>query len=157
MRPLRSSILVFFFAYTALQWAGKNYALKGEFFPVFSWSLFTTVEDDVVDIAVKVHQIGETKFDPPVDYYDLPQYFEYAAKRDTAVTKAASQLARVAEMNDHEAYKQREATFQSTFFDIREPVRFQLVLERFDPLDRWRSGTILKTVILSEHVKKQDS
>ncbi len=155
MKPLRAAVLIFFAAYCVTQYAGKRLSPKGEFFPVFSWSLFSTVSEFHTDIGVEIARLGDQRFDPPVNYYEFPQTFPYAANRDTAVGKAAYQLAGLPRTEAD--FAAREIAFIQRFFPITDAVEFRIVALTYNPIERWRTGEIVERVVLSEHEKGQGS
>ena len=155
VKSIRSAVFIFFAAYCVVQYAGKVQSPKGEYFPVFSWSLFSSVRDTYTDFTVEISRIGDQRFDPPVNYYDLPKVFPRAATRDTAVGKAAFQLATLGHSGSQ--YDARESAFIGTFFPVAEAVDFQIVAVTYNPIKRWRTGEIIEKQVLSEHVKASGS
>lgn len=149
MKPLKKAAAYFFSAYLVLQWAGFAYAPKGEFFPVFSWSLFSVVKNDVRDIVVEVTKVGDREYSPAVNYYQLDEVFPAAKKRDSGLLKAARRLASTSPNSP--AYEERENEFMASFFDIEQEVAFQLAVIRFDPLERWHSGNLVDRRLISTH------
>lgn len=155
MKTIRSTAIVFFAAYCVVQYAGKVHAPKGEYFPVFSWSLFSSVRDTYTDFTVEISRIGDQSFDPPVNYYALPKMFPRAKNRDTAVGKAAFQLAGFP--LSQAQFEARENAFIGTFFPVTEAVDFQIVAVTYNPIKRWRTGEIIDRRVLSEHEKARGS
>lgn len=149
MNRLRASAILFFAAYSVVQYAGMKYAPKAEYFPVFSWSLFSEVRKDVFQLRVEVTRLGETSYDPPVDYFDMPDVFPHAASRDSGLIKAARNLRNAAD--DPDAYGDLEAAFATSFFAVPERVDFQIVRIRFNPVEHWRTGAVSDRQVLSEH------
>ncbi|MEL6518389.1 MAG: hypothetical protein AAFQ39_11775 [Pseudomonadota bacterium] len=149
MTQLRTAALYFFCAYFCIQIAGKLYAPKGEYFPVFSWSLFSIVRDDVYDVLVEVERVGDTVYSPPQNYYELGEVFPAAQRRDSGVLKAARLLTDSRHLP--EQFAEREQEFIASFFQVEESIDFRIVLIRFDPLERWHTGQVTEWRVVSTH------
>ncbi|MEL6645787.1 MAG: hypothetical protein AAFQ79_17785 [Pseudomonadota bacterium] len=139
----------FFGAYFAVQLAGKNFAHKGEYFPVFSWSLFSIVKNDVHDVVVEVTRVGDEIYSPPRNYYSLGEIFPAAQRRDSGVLKAARFL--TVSRSDPERFAEREQEFIASFFQVDEEVDFQIMVIRFDPLERWHTGHVTERHFSTAH------
>ncbi|MDU8913933.1 hypothetical protein [Aestuariicoccus sp. MJ-SS9] len=139
---LKSLILIFFVSYAILQYAGRVYSPRGEYFPVFSWALFTSVRKTPWELVIEVAQIGDRKFDPPALYFELPNIFPHARARDITATKMARQLW-VAEMRGLPSRHDLEKVLKRRYFKIDEPVVFHISAIRYDSLVRYKTGEIL--------------
>lgn len=147
-------IFLFFIAYTVISFNGYLYSLRGEYFPVFSWSLFSEVRNPAEKVEVEIIRIGDTEFSEPVNYFDLPEYFSSAAARSTNVTKAALRLMQL-HLKDPAGSEQMRRVFEENYLDGNGTVAYRLVLVRFDPLERFRSGAVIGHLVLAEFVTEE--
>lgn len=93
----RNGFFLLFLVYLLVAALGMKFHERKEFFPVFSWSLFTYVWEHAWGYEVEITRIDDQVFDPPRNYFEFPHVFAFAAMRDNAVVKAASAFASVRE------------------------------------------------------------
>lgn len=148
------AILFFFIAYFLVQCAGTQ-TPRREYFPVFSWSLFSSVSNPWAALEIEILRVGETIFPEPVNYFELDQHFEPARRRSTDATKSAARMLWALKRDPSAAERAREA-FEQTFLGGHDRVEYQLVGVRFDPLERWRSGALIERRVL-ERFSTEDS
>src|SRR5687767_9663083 len=86
--------LVVFVAWYAVvaDWGGETSA-RGEFFPVFNWSLFTYVKPVRGLLELYVVRIGDHTFPQPINYFELDSYFATVRNRSTDLKKTMERLA----------------------------------------------------------------
>jgi hypothetical protein len=82
-RSLQTLLLSLAVLYAAVAFRGGIDSPRGEFFPVFNWSLFTYVSPTRGLLELHVKRIGDRTFDTPVNYFDLGTYFASARERTT--------------------------------------------------------------------------
>lgn len=148
------TIFLFFIAYSVISFNGYLYSLRGEYFPIFSWSLFSEVQSPAEKVEVEIMRIGDTEFAEPVNYFDLPEYFRGAAARSTNVTKAALRLMQL-HLRDPAGSGPMRRVFEQNYLDGNGTVAYRLVLVRFEPLERFRSGAIIGRQVLAEFVTEE--
>ena len=152
MARLRASALSLILIYAVFQYAGLQFSAKREYFPFFSWSLFTKVRKDVFRSTIEITRVGDTVYDPPVGYYDLPDVFPLAQERDSGLLKSVGNMSKAAERPDAaDTYREVEEALITTYFAIPEPVEFQIVRIRINPMRHWRTGEVTESVVMSEH------
>ena len=142
------AILLFFIFYTLVQCAGQFTSSRVEYFPVFSWSLFSEVPRYWSAIEVEILRIDETEFQQPKNFFDLDEYFDHAKGRSSDVVKSAVQLARLHHRNPPEGERMRR-TFEESYFSGHDVVEYQLVAVRYDPVLRWRTGEVVRRKVLA--------
>lgn len=147
-------IFIFFIIYTIVGFFGNRYALNGEYFPVFSWSLFSEVKNPWESVEIEIISIGEKEFSEPVNYFDLDGYFESSDARSTAITKASRRLLTLYSRDPTEAERMRIG-FEQSFLSGRGAVTYQLVYLRYDPLVRIRSGEVIERKVLWQFSTEQ--
>lgn len=155
MKLLKCSVLLFFLAYWALQALGKNLSPRFEYFPVFSWSLFTSVRNDVTSVAIEVTRVGKVEYDPARNYYQIPELSSHAARRTSSPFKAAWRL--LGTPKTPEELEQLLNEFNAAYFDTPSEVAYQIVVENFDPLEKWKTGQVKsRSVILGNLLKEAE-
>ncbi len=83
----RNVISVLVVVYTLIAVVGNIAAPKGEFFPFFSWSLFSHVPDEWHGFELEITALDGAPLAAPVNYFELGEHFDYAARRSMHVVK----------------------------------------------------------------------
>lgn len=135
---LRYALLfLFFFGYAAIALLGDRYSERGEFFPVFSWSLFSHATEYFLLLEVMVHRVGDREFDPPVRYSSLDSEFRLAHSSDVGKTLHRYVMG----LNGpEEEVRARRRVVEALLFDGK-PVEYELRRTLFKPLERYEKGT----------------
>lgn len=135
---LRSVVFFLFFAgYAIVALIGDRYSERGEYFPVFSWSLFSRPSDRVGILEVLVHRIGDRGFDPPVRYSSLRS--EFGLAQSTDAPKAVRRFVRGMNGPPEEAEARRRVV-EARLFEGK-PVEYEIRRTLFRPLERYHEGT----------------
>src|SRR5688572_5652343 len=92
-RVHRLAAVAFVVAYIAVAWVGGRYSRRGEYFPVFNWSLYTYVSPIRSLYELYVLQVGDRTFESPVPYAKLASYFDSQRVRSTNVKKTLQRMA----------------------------------------------------------------
>lgn len=142
------TILMLFVTYAVVQCAGRVTSPRGEFFPVFSWSLFTSVVNPRWTLEIEVLRVGDTEFDQPVNFFELGEHFEFARRRSTDVRKSAMRVFSLSRQDPAVAESVRR-TFEETYLSDKGPVEYQFVALTFDPLVRWRTGETIERHVVA--------
>lgn len=142
-RKQRMVMVWFITAYCFFAYAGGRLSPRGEFFPVFNWSLFTYVAKTRTLPEVYVFRIGDKILDKPTPYMDLGAYFSQAKDRSTNGKKILERYGASLDPVEQEELMQvlRKQLFEG------QSVAYEVRAVRFRPLDRWRDGTILKSSV----------
>ncbi|MEL6227380.1 MAG: hypothetical protein AAFR01_10250, partial [Pseudomonadota bacterium] len=119
-----------------------------EFFPLFSWSLFTAVRDPLWITVLEVHQIGEQSFDPPIPFFELPEYFAAARNQDINAWKLSGQIAtRI--FHEKKPADDLMGYMEQRYLNIGRTVGWQVSAYRVDTLDYYHDRTIRERLELS--------
>ncbi|WP_136661330.1 hypothetical protein [Nitratireductor sp. XY-223] len=149
-RRIVVTIPVFLACYTFVAMLGSGLSSRAEFFPVFSWSLFTYVSDTRVLCELDVISVDGEELPAPTQFYDLPEYFPAALSRDIRLLKTL-QRACVARIEGNEAeFDALRRVIENSFLSARRNVRYKLLTRTYNPIDRWRDGTVMSTKLLGE-------
>ena len=147
-------IFVFFICYTFVGFGGYLYSPRGEYFPVFSWSLFSVVKTPWETVELEIIRIGDTEFAEPINYFDLHGYFRTSDDRSTAVRKAYYRLLKMYLEDAVEAERMRPG-FESLYLSGHGPVTYQFVHLWYEPLARARSGEVLERKVFAQFSTEQ--
>lgn len=140
-------IFIFFIVYTVVGFIGNRYASRSEYFPIFSWSLFSAVKNPWESFELEILSIGGKEFPEPVNYFDLDGYFATSDDRSTAVTKATRRLLQM-DWSDPIEAERNLSGFEQLYLSGRGVVVYQFVHLSYDPLVRIRSGEIIERTVL---------
>lgn len=133
---------LFFAAYASVAILGDRYSPMFEYYPVFSWSLFSHSPAVHTIWELRIHRIGEQRFEPPVNFYDLPEHFSMARNHDSGLLKAANRLAQAVFAAPDEVPARRRMIERQVLDGVRD-VDYELVAVSYRPLERWREGTVI--------------
>lgn len=154
-RAKKFGILFFFIAYFVVQCAGQMNSSRGEYFPVFGWSLFTEVINPRWAVELEIIRIGDTVFPEPVNFFELKDYFSAAAARSSDVNKTAVQILNRLE-REPEAAAALRRVFERRHFSDHAQVEYQFVIVKFDPIVRWRSGEVIERHVVKRFISRED-
>lgn len=150
-RRTKNATLAFFILYFLVAGAGHVYAPKREYFPVFSWSLFSTSPDELSDIEIDIVAVDDRRFEPPRDFFELPALFSAARQRSTNATKAARALADLVSDGSSDVAA-AQASFERAYLGGHRHVEYRLVKRKFNPLRRYKTGEILEEEVVFQGV-----
>jgi hypothetical protein len=123
-------------------WGGKT-SPRGEFFPVFNWSLFTYVKPERSLLELYVLRIGDRTFERPVNYFELDAYFPSARQRSTDLRKTMEGISNAAQHGDREQLERLRRVLETRHLSGQGPVLYEIRRVKFRPLQRWRTGKVI--------------
>jgi hypothetical protein len=150
-RTCRTAALVFLVAYVIVAWAGGHYSRRGEYFPVFNWSLYTRVSPVRSLYELYVIQIGDQKFDRPVLYANLASYFDAKRVRSTNVKKTLQRMAKAAQARNWDELERIRVVLENEYLSGRGLVRYEIHLTTFRPIERWRENRLLRDELVARY------
>ena len=109
--------------------------------PFFSWSLFSLTPNRVETYAVRIHEYQGQTLNPPLDFavahgiIDRPE----SPKARTLIQNFGRRL----EAGDDKGARELRRTFETVF--LAPLMRYEVVRLDYDPIERWRSGTLRVT------------
>lgn len=126
-------IIVYFFAGGASQ---KLVPGVDEIFPFFGWSLFSKVPDLADTYTILIDQHRGRKVDPPVDFLHAPETMvtgnRYIAR------KVIQKLGRAQDRGETAEVARLRQLLEQNY--LRGKVRYEIFFERYQPLEKWRTG-----------------
>ena len=130
-------LFLFFFGYVVIALLGDRYSERREFFPVFSWSLFSHATEYFLLQEVVVHRIGDREFDPPIRYSSLEGEFRLAGSAGAG--KILHRYVTGLSGPEEEATARRRV-MESQLFDGK-PVEYEIRRTLLKPLEHRQDGT----------------
>jgi hypothetical protein len=150
-RMRRLAAVVFLAAYAIVAWAGGNYSRRGEYFPVFNWSLYTQVSPIRSLYELYVVQVGDQTFDRPMLYANLAAYFNEKRVRSTNVKKTLQRMALAAQAGDWDELERIRFVLENEYLSGRGIVRYEIHLTTFRPIERWRHNRLLRDELIARY------
>lgn len=143
------ALVVFVIAYTVVADWGGRVSPNREFFPVFNWSLFTHVNPYPLQPELHVVSIGDTRFDKPVNYFDLGSYFDSARQRSSTVQKTVRRLRAAVLANDEPEIARLRKIIETRHLSGHGPIEYEIRSVQFDAIERWKNKnyTAQETVV----------
>ncbi len=139
-------ILVYFFAGTVSQ---KLIPGVDEIFPLFGWSLFSKIPNQSRTYTVWIHEHDGRKLDPPLEFLRAPDAVvtgnRYIAR------KLIQRLGRAHEQGDMAAVAGLRQLFEANY--LHGKVTYELRFERYQPLEKWRTGKSQDSRTLGQFVR----
>ena len=124
-----------------------------ELFPFFNWALFPSASNPKTDTVILVRSIDGKPLDRPTLFYDLPTRFAAARAKDSKLAKALDRLA-WGVISHNRAFEQRvRATIEGTYLNDVQRMDYDLVILRYDPIERLHTGAIQKEWVLRSYRK----
>lgn len=128
-------IVVAVLVYGTVAIVGRWTAL-GEIFPFFSWDLFTVIPGQEVRATIYLVAVDGREFEEPLPFFET----EHVRGSRVTVSRLAGQLTEALRRDPNRASVLREGLEGN---HLPRRVEWSLVHERFDPVERWRSGELL--------------
>jgi hypothetical protein len=125
--------------YALVAYWGGHVSPRGEFFPVFNWSLFTHIWPHQTLPELHVVSIGDRKLDQPVNFFELDSYFESARLRSIVVTKTLGRLQAALLRNDAAEVARLRTIIETRHLGGHGPVEYEIRSVRFAPVERWKN------------------
>lgn len=127
-------VIVYFFAGSASQ---KLVPGVDEIFPFYGWSLFSKVPDLAETYTLVIDRHRGRKVEPPVDLLHAPETM-VAGNRYIA-RKVIQKLGRAHDRGETAEVARLRQLLESNY--LRGKVRYEILYERYHPLEKWRAGT----------------
>lgn len=140
---LRQSIFfIFYLLYFVIAFLGTSLS-KGEIFPIFSWSLFSHVTPIFHDYEVEISRVDDMIYNPPVNFFTLKNSFRHAGARNISILKAARAY-HLAMLREPSRLAVLRSVIEGKYLGGVRRVDYQIVVVAYDPLQRWRTGEVIR-------------
>jgi hypothetical protein len=137
-RRFQAGVVLFAVVYPVLSGA-ITAAIGRELFPVFAWTLFCRVPNEIREYAVRILEIDGQELAPVRRFQESAHRFPQAHSIEAFWTIKA--MGEAAERGDDRLLETKRAFFEVAFLGRGSRVRYELVVETYDPLDRVHQGT----------------
>lgn len=120
--------------------AGSQLSRDGEWFPVFSWSLFSEVYAHGWATRLEIVAVDGKRLDRPDYYRNLSALFPNADKAPVSLNKLLSKIAydhNVGASNQDRLHKLRD-----TYLSQLDSVEWRIVRLVTDPIEHYKTGAI---------------
>lgn len=136
--------------YGVVAYEGGARSPRGEYFPVFNWSLFSHVGSVRGLAEIRVHSIGDTRFEKPADYFTLDSYFASARNRSTDLRKSLDRFGRAYMSGRAQEADEWRRLVELRHLSGRGRVKYEIVGTEFNPLERWKTGRVRREFVLGQ-------
>jgi len=144
-------LVAFVAAYSIVAAWGGAVSRRGEFFPVFNWSLFTHLYPMQELAELHVLRAGGEPIQGSTSYYDLHYLFESARVRSSLVAKTVSQLRYALLREDHLESERLRRIIETRFLGGQGRVEYEVRVVRFMAVDRWKHNRIIDQTVLAHY------
>ena len=134
--------------YVAIAVARESVPGRDEIFPFASWSLFSMVPNESRDFTVRILQVDGRPIDRPMNFEEAHALFGSAAVSHGA-RMSIQRLGEAVERRDAASVDRVRGYFEGLHLRGHEPVRYELLARRYDPLERWRRGTFRSVRVIA--------
>ena len=154
LHRLRLGITAALVGYAVIAVIGNLLAPRGEYFPFFSWSLFSDVPAERSTFELYIVRSGYTVLVEPKGFFELPEHFEAARRRSSTVSKATKGLGRALLWATDDAAAVR-AVFEELLVREHAEVEYAIARVAYRPLDRWRTGAFERFEVVGRFVARR--
>ena len=147
-RRLKNAISAGLLAYLILAVAGNQLSRDGEWFPVFSWSLFSEVYAFGWATRLEIVSVDGQRLDPPDYYRNLGEIFPNATKATVSFNKLLTRIAH--DHNDGAPNQDRLRKLRDGYLSNAKSVEWRIVRLVTDPSEHYKTGAIAKRYIWLE-------
>ena len=148
LRRLRRQLVACLVAYFVLGSISQK-LLPGvdEIMPFFGWSLFTRVPNVDERYEVYIEQHAGRELEPAIPY--LRASPQLAPGNPHLGRKLIQRLGRAAQDGNPGEIESLRRLFEDTY--LAHPVRYRVVRERYEPLEKWQRGKALEEQLLATY------
>lgn len=111
-----------------------------EIFPFFGWSLFSKVPNEVEQYQLILHRCRGQRVKPPVSFLEAPDGLVRGNR--FIARKLIQRLGRAHDRGDGAEVASLRHLLEQNY--LQKKSRYELVFERYDPLERWLDGVSLE-------------
>jgi len=137
LRPLRRRLIFllvfYFFAGSASQ---KLIPGIDEIFPLFGWSLFSKVPDLDTRYTLLLHSQDGRPLEPPVTFFLAPE--DWVKGNRYIARKVIQKLGQAQDRGQAAGVAHHREILEHNY--LRGQIRYELVFEKYSPLEKWREG-----------------
>lgn len=128
---------------------------RAEFYPFFSWNLFSRSTELKNDNVIFVKEIDGHKLPEPTLFFDLPDYFAAAKRKDIRLAKMLDNIVHAERSGNVEMTERLTEVIKSTFMSEADDVKYDVAIILYKPVERYLNGEIIRTKIIRSDEKKR--
>lgn len=132
-RRLAFLVVVYFFAGAASQ---KLLPGVDEIIPFYGWSLFSKVPNEGSQYVLLIHRQKRQIFEPPVSFLHAPDTTVFGNRY--VGRKVIQRFGRAIERRQMDEVESLRRLLERSYLGGR--VRYELIFERYDPMQKWKTG-----------------
>ncbi len=136
-RRLAILVLVYCFAGAASQ---KLIPGVDEIIPFYGWSLFSKVPNEDSRYTLLIHRHKKQVFDPPVSFLHAPDTIVIGNRY--VGRKVIQRLGKAVERGETARVEDLRRLLEQSYLSGR--VQYELIFERYNPMEKWRTGVNLE-------------
>ena len=107
-----------------------------EIFPFFGWSLFSSVPNEDSRYTILIEEHDGKILEPPVLFLEAPETMVMGNRY--VGRKVIDKMGRAKKRGSGRKVKKYRSLLESNY--LRGRMRYELVYERYDPLEKWKTG-----------------
>ncbi len=123
-----------------------NYFYGNERYPVFSWSLFSSIPNEKTTYTVAISRLGVNTYQPPLRFDESRHLFELLGQSPTQYTPMIENMGMALDRGDTERFTREKEHFERMFGNAA--FSYDLLRVRYDPLEYWQYQTFISTTSL---------
>lgn len=152
LRRLRRRLALLVLVY-CLAGAASQKLVPGvdEIIPFYGWSLFSKVPNEDSRYVLLVHRQGKRVLRPPVSFLQAPG--TVVAGNRYVGRKVVQRLGRAIERGEADRVEELRRLLEQGYLKGR--VRYELIYERYDPVQKWRTGANLEERSLGRFTSRE--
>jgi hypothetical protein len=151
LRALTFPLIAMGYLMVALQ--PVPYEEGGEVFPFFNWSLFSYASPEVSDAVALIHSVNDQELETPQSLYDLPEFFNTAARHDVRFAKVVERYALAKVKGETENAQAARALMEDHYMKDAHDVEYSIGVLTYDPIKRYRTREVISVHELGRFVK----
>lgn len=140
---------VFVVLYVVLAMIGNSFSPRGEYYPFFSWSLFSFVQHPSRNYHLEIMRMGDATFEEPRDYFTFRDDFGQARARSSDLGKSIGRLATLY-LQDPKLGENYRPAFEKKFLNSDKSIKYRIVAITADAIKQYRTGEVLDRLVIAE-------
>lgn len=133
-------LVVYFLIGMANEYIGEKILNSGtEWYPVFSWDLFSVIPNEQDNFLMSIRYIGSDKYDPPREFRETEDLFVSQGISPTEYAPIIEKLGEAVMRNDKDALAKHLKKIEGIFSGL--PYGYDIYEVIYDPVDFWKDGT----------------
>lgn len=151
LRAILPAVLVA--TYVVLAFFGPTQG-KAEFYPFFTWNLFASSSSQKVDAVIIVRGMHGKALEEPRLFFDMPDEFTAARMQTVRLAKLLDNYVVAVLSKESDRQRDMQKVIETSYLSDVSELTYDVALIRYDPIERYRDGTIRETLVIATHDKR---